>query len=144
MEVMPVGIELHRIVIDACILAHTAAASRDHLLKKSPQLLAACLSVSWQFTQVHDGTLADLAFRIAPVLGETPVVVLLYRSVRPLPVFRYLADEHGGKGSDFSPNRQIPGGPTGGGKQATGVFPLTLFSRQAGNEGYFRPETSRF
>ena len=69
-----------------------------------------------QLAKVHDRVLADLSSRIAAGLRQTPVVVLLYRPVFPLPVFRYLADEHAGKGTDFWADCQTPGGPTGGGK----------------------------
>ena len=68
MEVTPVGIELHGIIIDARIIAHAAAATQYHLLQQSPQFLAASLCVSRQFAEAHDRALADLAIRIAPVL----------------------------------------------------------------------------
>ena len=68
MEVSPVGVELHGIVIDGGIIAHAAASPHYHLLQQRTQFLPARFRVSSQFTQVHDCTLADLAVRITPVL----------------------------------------------------------------------------
>ena len=68
MEIAPVGVELHGIVIDGGILAHAAAARGYHLLKQRPKLLAAGLRVAGQLAEVDNRALADLAFRIAPVL----------------------------------------------------------------------------
>ena len=144
MEVAPVGIELHGIIIDAGILAHAAAARLYHLLKQRPKLLAPGLCVAGKHAEIDYCALADLTFRIAPVLRETVVVVLLYRPVWPLPVFWYLTDEHGGKGSDFFPDSQAPGGPTGGGKRDEGRTALAFFSENRGITGTCKHKTQSF
>ena len=144
MEVEPASIELHSIIIDGGIFAHPAAARRYHLLQQPAELLASGLRVAWQLTKVHDSTLADLTLRIAPVLRETEVVVLLYRPVRTFPVVWSLADEHGGKGSDFFRDHQTPGGPTGGGKRYELPIMLALFSRSRGENGLTRQDNACF
>ena len=110
----------------------------------SPQFLAARLCVSRQFAEVHDRALADLAIRIAPVIRETVVVILLYRPVWPLPVFRYPANEHDCKGSDFLTNHQTPGGPTGGGKRNECLSLLAIFSKKGDYKGTWRMKTYGF